>query len=182
MSEQWKDIIGYEGLYAISSQGRVKSCSKHKGTNYSMYCPEIILKPYVRCGYYVVPLSKHGRKKTYYLHRLIAIHFMPNPDQSKEVNHIDGDKLNFAITNLEWCTRHENEQHAWRTGLKQAIGEKHFASKPVQQLDLQGNVVKVWDNGSQAAKHLGFGSPHISKCCNGKLSSAYGFKWRFACA
>ena len=102
MEEIFKEIIGYEGLYWISNLGNVKS--KHK-----------ILKPVInKDGYYCVSLSKKGKLKTYTLHRLIALHFIENPDNLPQVNHKDEDKLNNSISNLEWCTQQYNHDYGTR--------------------------------------------------------------------
>lgn len=113
--EQWKDIIGYEGLYAISNLGRVKSAN-YNGTN-----TERIMKSRVgMVGYVIINFHKDFKRKTKTIHRLLAIHFIPNPENKKEVNHIDGDKSNCKIENLEWCTRSENKIHAFKLGLENA--------------------------------------------------------------
>lgn len=180
MNEVWLPIEDYEGLYEISNLGRVKVLSKYRGLNYSTFTPERIKKPSDNGrGYKITSLCKNSCKRTFYIHRLVALYFIPNPLRLKEVNHIDGNKENCQADNLEWCSRMQNESHAWATGLKKQVGVNHFASKPVMQLDLQGNEIKRWDNASLVQKALGFASGHISKCCNGQLNTAYGHKWRF---
>ncbi len=110
MDEIWKDVIGYEGLYLISSLGRLKRLYKDK--------PEKILKPIKgHLGYMTYTFSKSCKIKTYRIHRIVAIHFIPNPNNYPEVNHIDGNKENYAMINLEWCTRSQNMKHAHSMGL-----------------------------------------------------------------
>lgn len=116
----WKDLPGYEGLYMVSDLGHVYSFpSIGKGKNGSPLTKRArILKPFAhRQGYQCVRLFINKTKKTVKIHRLVAITFLPNPDNKAEVNHIDGNKSNNHLTNLEWATRHQNVQHAFRTGL-----------------------------------------------------------------
>lgn len=102
--EIWKDIIGYEGLYQVSNYGRVKSL-KNK------------LKPFKKfsvgkVGYPVIALWKDNKQVLLYIHRLVATYFIPNCENKKYVNHINGDKLDFRIDNLEWVSGMENSHHA----------------------------------------------------------------------
>ena len=110
--EYWKDIKGYEGLYMVSNMGRVLSVGKKSNHNNS-----IILKDSNMLGYRVVSLRKHNTAKIYKVHRLVAQAFIDNPLDKKQVNHIDGDKTNNVVTNLEWATAKENTRHAFKTGL-----------------------------------------------------------------
>lgn len=125
--EKYKRIIiaGKESSYIISSYGRVIS------TNYRMTKKPHILKDKIdENGYHSVCLYHNGIRNTYKVHRLVAEYFIENPDNKPEVNHIDGNKSNNAIWNLEWATRTENMQHAVRTGLHRALaGENHPESK-----------------------------------------------------
>jgi hypothetical protein len=113
MKEFWKDIIGYEGKYQISNLGRVMSTFKGG-----------ILKPINNEGYLKVILCNNG-KKSFFIHRLVATHFIPNPENKQEVNHKKGIKNDNRASELEWSTRSENCTHAIRTGLKvQLSGEQ----------------------------------------------------------
>jgi hypothetical protein len=128
--EIWKDISGKEGEYSVSNYGRVKSHDRivNAGRRGQRHRNEMILKPSIsKRGYCRVALEKG---KASLVHRLVAQHFIPNPENKPEINHKDGVKNNNHIDNLEWCTRFENEQHAWKTGRKKALkGEKHPSSK-----------------------------------------------------
>jgi hypothetical protein len=121
MTEFWKDIEGYEGLYQISNKGRVKSLgNKHRKS-------VMILKPTIEYyGYHTVSLCRNQEGKTKKVHRLVAKAFVSGYDDTKEINHKDGNKLNNIPENLEWVTVKENAQHAFRIGLrKNSKADKH---------------------------------------------------------
>ena len=103
----WKDIKGYEDLYAVSNTGLVK------GKKYNR-----VLKPDINKDYAIVSLCKGGKTSKQFIHRLVASHFIPNPDNKPQVNHINGDKLTNTAINLEWVTCSENHKHAYQLGLK----------------------------------------------------------------
>lgn len=103
MDEVWKDIEGYEGLYQVSNTGQVKSLN-YKGHG----VVKLLKQDIIHNGYKRVSLVKNGKKKNYLVHRLVAIAFLPNPHGYKEINHIDENKVNNMISNLEWCSRKYN--------------------------------------------------------------------------
>lgn len=180
MSEVFIAIKGYEGLYEISNKGNIKSLQKYRGTGYSCFIPERLMQPKSNgLGYLRIFLSKNSIKEPFYIHRLVAQHFVENSDGLPEVNHENGDKNCNEYWNLKWCTRKENEEHAWNTGLKTMIGSNHFRSIGIAQLDLKGNVIKEWVNGSEVQRVLGYSTSHISKCCRNSSKTAYGFKWAY---
>ena len=116
--EEWRDVVGYEGLYQVSNRNRMKSL--HYGVEkLHMLYPN-------KNGYLTVGMNKDGKKKNFIFHVLVAQAFVPNPDGKPEVNHIDGNKQNNRPENLEWATRRENMQHASKTGLlKMRSGSEH---------------------------------------------------------
>lgn len=118
MKEIWKDVIGFEGIYKISSFGNLKNKKR------------LLTNTLDKDGYVRNSLYKNGKVKHTKRHRLVAIAFIKNPLNKKSVNHIDGNKLNNNISNLEWATHQEQEIHAYKNGLKFADrGENHFYSK-----------------------------------------------------
>lgn len=142
MKEIWADIEGYEGLYEISNHGRVQSLERIivNSNGVSKIVKAKILKPIInQLGYARVSLCKKGIKmKSARVHRLVALSFIPNPQNKKTVNHIDGNKLNNHIKNLEWATCSENCKHAYSIGLSKkpnpnkygnSQGEKRSGSK-----------------------------------------------------
>ncbi len=125
MQEEWRPIVGYEDLYEISSLGRVRSLDRYTyGKNGSKRLHKgRYLKPFTTHGYKVIDLYKDKKRKHCKVHRLVAEAFILNddPENKTDVNHIDGDKSNNAINNLEWCTRRENIMHAFEKGLNTPI-------------------------------------------------------------
>lgn len=163
--EEWLPVKGYEGLYKVSDWGRVKSLN-YRGTGKE----KILHQTKSKSGYMTVHLCKDGKPKCCRVHRLVAEVFLPNPDGLPEVNHIDEDKTNnFCCLptncNLEWCTHAYNSQYS-----------KNIA---VEQLDMDGNVIKRWESTREAERH-GYHSSTISYCCQGKRMTHKGYRWRYA--
>lgn len=131
--EVWKDISGYEGVYKISNTGLVKSLGwlRIRSRGRVSKRDDILLKQTVtHRGYRRVELNLKGQAQKFVVHRLVAIAFIPNPRNKPEVNHIDGDKENNSLSNLEWCTSEENKSHAFVNDLShQVSGEKHVCAK-----------------------------------------------------
>ena len=120
-NEIWKDVIGYEGIYDVSNLGRVRCLLKSSnGKTYTRRTPLILKEQYNNItGYYAVQFGEWESHKhmRFPLHRLVAMHFIPNPSSLPEVNHEDGDKSNNKAYNLTWATREQNIQHGFRNGL-----------------------------------------------------------------
>lgn len=135
MQEIWKPIEGYEGLYEVSSLGRIKSLYK-----YHHRYENILKNKITKDGYYETTLVKNGKPKFIRTHRLVASAFIDNPLNKSEVNHKDGNKLNNSVDNLEWVTSSENQKHAYRTGLQKVSGGALSNRKKVRCVDL--NVEK----------------------------------------
>ena len=117
--EIWKDIQGYEGLYQVSNIGNIKSLDRTVGENRTPYLKKgRILKAWKYNGYLCVNLCGEGKNVKLKVHRIVAETFIDNPKNKKEVNHINGNKTDNRVENLEWCSHKENIQHAFRTGLR----------------------------------------------------------------
>ena len=176
--EIWKDIEGYEGLYQISNMGRVKSVERtvRCGRGYYRTVPEKIRKGRNDgWGYLFVSLYKDGKAKECRINRLVAQAFLPNPDNLPEVNHIDENKQNNCVDNLEWCSRSYNINHGTRN---KKVAEKN--SKPVFSVDKESGLIMWWQSAMEASRQLGISQGNITQCCNGKRKSAGGHVWFFA--
>lgn len=191
--EIWKDIIGFEGKYAVSNKGRVKSLEfKRKcGKNGSYTNKEKILSFYVNnTGYYKITLLKNKNKIYPYIHRLVAESFIKNTLNKPCVNHIDGNKLNNYVSNLEWVTFSENSEHMYKVLNVQnsksnlgILGERNPNSKKVLQLTTDGALVKEhpclrelereWKGEQRLFRRI------VSLCCKGEIENYLGFVWRF---
>ena len=121
MKEIWKYVEGYNNSYQISNTGNIRRIYKNGNIKYLKLC--------IFNGYYYVSLWKNNYGKNYLVHRLVAKHFLKNYNSKPQVNHIDGNKLNNVVNNLEWCTQKENVNHAIKTGLTLNLGEDNNASK-----------------------------------------------------
>lgn len=120
--EIWKDVIGYEGIYQVSNLGNIKSLGRiairKDGSKDRFIHEKPMGKSIDKYGYYKTSLRKVGIHKTPTLHRLVAIAFLEKPEDKNQVNHINGNKLDNRVENLEWCNNSENIQHAFDIGLK----------------------------------------------------------------
>lgn len=166
MEEIWKTIDGYPD-YEISNKGRVKSLGNDKKRK------EKILKGFkIGRGYLQVHLCKDGKIKNYLIHRLVAQAFIPNPNNLLEVNHINEDKTDNRVENLEWCNSQYNNNYGTHN---ERMAKTN--SKPILQFSKEGDFIRKWDSATQVERELGFYQGYISSCCKGKEKSAYGFKW-----
>lgn len=171
MEEIWKDIKGYEGRYMVSNYGNVKSLGNNKNRK------EKILKPGVASnGYLQVYLRKDGKSKSFLVHRLVLMIFKPIENmENLEVNHINENKTNNRLDNLEWCDRKYNMNYGTRT---QRANQSNFI--PIVQLDVTTNeVVKVWESATKAEEKGGFRRGGIGACCRGERKTHKGYKWMY---
>lgn len=158
-SEIWKDIKGYEGLYQVSSLGRVRNIGNNKHTPYYKGKTKTL---YNDRGYLRVHLYKNQKIKTCLVHRLVAEAFLPNPNNYKEVNHKDENPSNNMAKNLEWCDRAYNNNYGTRN---KRVSEK--LSIPVKRISKTGDVT-IFESMHEAAKVTGFSVAHICRMCDGK--------------
>ena len=156
MTEIWKDIKGYEGLYQVSNCGRVRSFHKGKVT--------IIVPNKIPNGYYVIHLRNGGNRKAMYLHRLVAEAFIPNTKELSDVDHIDNDKSNNNANNLQWLTNCENIRKE--------------QSRAVIRTDSNGNEVRY--EAIMDAVREGFNKCGIWRCLIGTRKKHHGYIWRYA--
>lgn len=142
-------VAGYEGIYEVSDTGLVRSLDRAislpDGIRRRIKGKQLSAKR-SRDGYLFVSLSKDGLVKTYYIHRLVATAYIPNPNELLEVNHLDGVKTNNVVTNLDWCTHSDNVRHAYTTGLNSNNGSNHaFAAEVIDnELGQTFGTVQEW--------------------------------------
>ena len=183
--EVWKDIVGYEGHYKVSNCGNVMSF-KHKPNGK-------LSKFNTYSHYFMVSISLSGKEKLKTVHRLVAEAFIPNPLNKPCVNHIDGNKLNNNLSNLEWCTYRENELHSYavlgkkpnKTGLGKTR-EKSPSAKKIYQFSLEGVFIRKFDSCGLAIDFLKQnGYPratqgHLCAAANGLYHISYDSKWSYS--
>ena len=160
--EIWKTIENYPD-YMVSNLGRIKSFK---------YGREKILKQAKdKDNYFSVNLSKEGKQKTYLVHRLVALHFIPNPNNLPCVNHRDENKQNNCTSNLEYCTVEYNTNYGTRN---------ERVSKAILQFSKSGKIIiKKWDSLSQASKELKINCGNICSSLKGKYKTAGGYCWMY---
>lgn len=124
IEEIWKDVVGYEGMYQVSNKGRVKRFSINNSSEIRLISLMINVG-----GYNKMTICKNGSTKNALIHRLVAIAFIPNPENKLTVNHIDGNKLNNSVSNLEWATYLENNVHALSSGLRKPSDKQKQSAK-----------------------------------------------------
>ena len=156
-----RDIKGYEGLYSITSCGKVWSYKSKK-----------FLKPIVeKNGYSRVNLYKEGKLKKFYIHRLVAEAYIENPDNLPQVNHVDGDKSHNWLNNLEYCTGSQNTRHAIDTGLRAKRGK-------TKRIHDQTTGI-IYANCSEAARAVGGNRARVWEVCNKKRKTYKGHIFTF---
>ena len=161
--EVWKDVDGYNGLYDVSNYGRIRN---HKKKN--------ILHPSTDKGYKHICLRKNGVTKCYKVHRLVALAFIPNPDNKPQINHIDENRSNNNVENLEWCTAKYNSNYRERV---KRMSKSH--EKKVSVYDDKGNKIKTYESILIAAKENNLDSSSITKCCKHKRKMCGGMRWEY---
>lgn len=177
MNEQWKDIQGFEGLYQVSNTGQIMSLLRlcKRGEVYQGIRRRVLRQFVAPHGYLTAVLSKQGVKKTYKVHRLVALHFVEGFTENRQVNHKDEDKLNNKASNLEWVTAKENMNYG--TCIARKVAK---TSKPINQLSKSGEFIKIWEIGHDAERVMRFNNGNVNQVCQGKRKTAYGFRWEFA--
>lgn len=173
----FKKIKGFK-YYYVSKCGKIFSSCTYNGKK-----PQI-RKLQNRNGYNSIKLYINNISRYYQVHRLVALAFIPNPENKPYINHKNGIKYDNKIENLEWCTNSENQLHAFKCGLQKVnktglgkFGKLNGNSKKVKQLDLDDNLIKVWDSMSDIKRELNIGVSCISSCCSEKKKHVKGFKW-----
>lgn len=178
MKEIYKDIKGFEGRYKVSNFGNVRS------ENYKNTGKVKVMSPVLHhTGYLYVHLGKNVTKS---VHKLVADTFIDNPNNYPVVNHIDGNKQNNKVDNLEWTTALDNIRHAITTGLRipqingAVMGSGNVQSKAVLQFSKDGTFIKQWYCISDAARYIGCNPAMITNNASGRTRSCHGYIWKYA--
>lgn len=172
--EYFENIKGFGIDYKISNFGRVVSLKRGNETLLSVAINHK--------GYPVVFLSKDGKTKNYLIHRLIAIQFIPNPENKPQVNHINGIRTDFSISNLEWCTASENVRHSYDVlgKVHNATGMFNRCGKKVAQYDLDGKLLNTFQSTMDAERSLKISNTNISLSCKKNVNRSFGgFMFRY---
>lgn len=199
IQEIWKPVVGYEGLYEVSNLGQVKSlgntrkCSRFKGV------VTIMRHDITKLNYHRISLRKDGKYKRFLVHRLVAIAFIPNPDNLPVVNHKDENPANNCVDNLEWCTHQYNitygtaRERGAKSFKKSNVNSRHSHKslatknllkvgsyeKPVHQIDIAtGEIIQTFRCIREAERT--FNTKHISSVVNGRRNKAKGYFWKLA--
>ena len=176
-----RPIPGFQGIYSISTIGRIKSHYRSSvNKDGRIWLKEKILKTSIKVGgYRSIGLRKDKTKQSYIVSRLVALAFISNPENKPEVNHKNGNKLDNRVENLEWSTPVENTRHAHRLGLvPKRIGDENEKSKPVSQRRPDGKLVNIYSS-INLAKQDGYSPSCIIRACQGKMPQYRGFKWKY---
>lgn len=168
-------IIKEYPAYKISKQGKVFSCFKLKTSIQTNEWRELKQVYDKSCGYMIVTLvDGKGKRQNKRVHRLLMEAFVPNPNNYPQINHIDGNKLNNSLSNLEWCSGSHNTRHAISLGLMKPVNEK-----TVEQYTLNGVFVNEFKSIHEAGRQTGIAWQNISKVCLGKRKSAGKYYWKY---
>lgn len=198
--EEWRDIPGYNGYYQISNMGRVKSSDRSvlsKDGRTKKLRGKILIPRKCSNGYLAMSLSLNGNVGQPLLHRLVAIAFVKGFEEGKEVNHINEDKTDNRASNLEWITHQKNSVHGTKIqrtqktfkerGVSKGANNPMFGkfgslnprSKKIAQMDMNGNLIKIFDSAASAARELNGNASFISRTTKGYYNQAYGYKWKY---
>lgn len=185
-NEEWRDVVGFEGRYLVSNQGRVVSLQRKVNVGNSGWriLPPTLLKPYIsKVGNYIrycVSLWNENRISKKKIHRLVAEAFIPNPNKYLEIDHIDTDTSNNCVKNLRWCDRKANANNPITLSKNREVRlgkPMPKLQKPIVQL-LNGSLINVFPS-IKSTTQFGFNKNTISQCCNNVRPSHKGYQWMF---
>lgn len=167
--EVWKPAPGFEDNYEVSNFGRIRNSATKK---------VLVVTPNKK-GYVVARLSVHNVKYSIKMHRAVAIAFIPNPNRKPQVNHIDGNKSNNNVGNLEWATNGENQKHAFKMGLNRVTGKAGRQKIPVAKIDTKtGGVIETYKSINDAARANNTYRQNIRKALLGTRKTVANYKWK----
>jgi len=173
MNEEWRDVVGYEGYYQVSSNGKVKSLSRKLGNNH--VTKDIVMKPVIdKYGYKRLGLYKNNKLTNALVHRLVATAFVDNNENKNIVNHKDENKTNNNIDNLEWVTVKENNNYGTR------IERISNSNKNKIKVIYRDNTYEIWDSAIDFAKEFGILQSNIIHCLKGRQKTYHGLRFEYA--
>lgn len=178
-NEVWKDVAGYEGLYEVSTNGRVRRNGHIRKTRVDYR------------GYEAISLYKCSKGRNFKIHRLVASAFIENPENKRTVNHKDGNKLNNNVENLEWATHSENLIHASKIGLRPVSDNQRKAAsitgrrtcelnrpkKPV--FCIKNGQVEIFESAHSGARFVNGNPSAVVACCKGRKKTYKGYEWGY---
>lgn len=179
-NEVWRPIAGFEDLYEVSNLGRVRSLDRIQynpvaATHQTLHPGHIMNGVVSHRGYRMVGLRDvNGKRKNCSVHRLVAMAFIPNPNNLPWVNHKNYNQLDNRVENLEWCTEYDNVHYGRADQIRQAHQPKN---KAVLQFSLDGKLLGKYINITSAARAVETTRANIRNCCNGIFKQAAGYKW-----
>ena len=181
MKEVWKPVIGWEGFYEVSNMGNVKSLGNGKSNNKN-YSKERILKAKKeRNGYLFVALYKEGKSKQCYIHRLVGEAFLENPQDLPQINHIDQNKENNIVSNLEFCSAEYNINYGDRTErVAEKLTNNPKKSKAIIAIDIVTGLILEFPSAREASRQLKVNRSGIVACLKGRGKTCGGFYWFYA--
>lgn len=169
---EWRDVIGYEGIYKVSESGLILSTPRNGTVKY----PIVLIGGIDQNGYKIVRFSKNNKSTTRTVHRIVALAFIPNPKGYNMVNHINGIKTDNRADNLEWCDASYNKIHSiYILGKKRKI--ETYPRISVVQKDLNGRIVNQFESLRDASRLTGINIANICLCVSGKRKTAGKYIW-----
>lgn len=178
--EEWRDVVGYEGKYKVSNQGRVFSLTRVRSNGGKVYKGRMLRQATCRGYYRVALLDGNGNHKICSVHRLVAKSFIPNPENKPQIDHIDGNTRNNNVWNLRWATARENVCNPNTLCHKTPLvtGGKNPMAIPIVSVDIKDGTIRRYGSSSEVLIELGVKDvKYIRECCKGRMDSYKGRKW-----
>ena len=186
MGEVWKDIKGYEGFYQVSNLGRIKGCERKNNHEAFIKKGRILTAVPNSKGYMRVCLKANGKSERFFVHRLVAEHFVEKEDNKNIINHLDCNPKNNNANNLEWTTLKGNSEYMKNLGRNKRTKEWIENLTKSEREKFAKKVVRISENGEEkeyeavnATKEDGFHPSCVSNCCNGIRGKHKGYRWKF---
>lgn len=180
--EVWKDVVGYEGLFQVSCLGRIKMLTREVLANKSIkHINKHILTQHLSTkGYLYVYLWAGNKKERIYVHKAVLSSFIREKRIGEECNHLNENRLDNRLDNLEWCSHKYNINYGNRTKKQSESMKNHKSlSKPVLQLNMDGEYIAEYPSLREAGRVMNRSFTSIKECCKGRYKSAFGFKWMY---